>query len=80
MAGQATVISWTIVFPIPPAIHYLAALGPALAAMLVTGLTGGSAGLKELLGRVLRTRLPVCRLSLIIPPQEHVRGRSSGKA
>lgn len=37
---------------VPFSIHYLASLGPALAAVIVTGLTGGGEGLKELWGRI----------------------------
>jgi len=43
--------------PIPFAIHYLAAFGPMLAALLVTGLITGSEGLKELFGRVTKWRV-----------------------
>jgi membrane protease YdiL (CAAX protease family) len=43
--------------PIPFAVHYLAAFGPLLAAVIVTALTGGRDGLKELWGRVTRWRV-----------------------
>ena len=43
--------------PVPYAIHYLAAFGPMLSAVIVTGITGGAAGLKELLGRITRWRV-----------------------
>ncbi|RLC75834.1 MAG: CPBP family intramembrane metalloprotease [Chloroflexi bacterium] len=42
--------------PIPFAAHYLAAYGPLLAAFVVTGLTAGRAGLKELCGRMFEWR------------------------
>jgi hypothetical protein len=38
---------WTSA-PIPYSIHYLAAFGPALAALIVTALTSGKEGLREL--------------------------------
>ena len=44
-------------FPVPFALHYLASLGPMAAALLVTGLTEGSAGLKELLRRTTKWRV-----------------------
>jgi len=43
--------------PIPFAVHYLAAFGPMLAALLVTALTTGTDGLRELWGRVTKWRV-----------------------
>jgi membrane protease YdiL (CAAX protease family) len=43
--------------PLPFSLHYLASYGPALAAILVTGLTAGKRGLSELFGRVLKWRV-----------------------
>src|SRR4030067_3705845 len=39
---------------VPYAIHYLAAFGPMLAALVVTAATSGKAGLKELWGRITK--------------------------
>ncbi len=62
-------ISWAVEIPLalkahnlirtsmPFSIHYLAAYGPLLSALIVTGLSSGLAGLKELLGRVLKWRV-----------------------
>ena len=44
------VIQVKISFPL----HYLAAYGPLLSALIVTGLTGGSRGLRDLLGRMIK--------------------------
>ncbi len=46
-------VSW----PIPFAVHYLAAFGPMLAALIVTALATGAAGLGELWGRITRWRV-----------------------
>ena len=46
-----------ITTPIPFAIHYLASLGPLLAALVMTWATGGADGLKELWGRITRWRV-----------------------
>ncbi len=43
--------------PIPFSIHYLASLGPALAALMLTALTGGRSGLAELWGRITKWRV-----------------------
>ncbi|HET7089690.1 MAG TPA: CPBP family intramembrane glutamic endopeptidase, partial [Anaerolineae bacterium] len=43
--------------PVPFALHYLAAFGPMLAALIMTWATGGAAGLKELWGRVTKWRV-----------------------
>ena len=40
--------------PIPSSIHYLAGYGPMLSAIIVTWLTGGTGGLRELFGRMLK--------------------------
>jgi len=67
----AYAITWTIVSPlvasalgllhlsIPPQIHYLGAYGPLLAALIVTGVTGGTAGLRELGARMLKWRVGI---------------------
>jgi len=43
--------------PVPFSLHYLASYGPALAGILVTGITAGKRGLFELLGRLLKWRV-----------------------
>ena len=43
--------------PIPFSIHYLASFGPAVAALIVTALTGGRSGLAELWGRIVKWRV-----------------------
>jgi membrane protease YdiL (CAAX protease family) len=54
--------------PIPFALHYLAGYGPMLAALIVTGLTDGWEGLRELFRRVLKWRLrPAWWLVAIAP-------------
>ncbi len=67
--GLTFLISWGIEFlliasenrwggiALPPAAHYLAAYGPMVAAIVVTGWTAGGAGLKELWGRITRWRV-----------------------
>ena len=52
----AVVQGWTDL-PIPFAIHYLAAFGPMLAAIVVTWAAGSSAGLRELFSRVFKWRV-----------------------
>jgi uncharacterized protein len=42
---------------LPPQVHYLAAYGPMLAAIFVTGWADGGAGLKELWSRITRWRV-----------------------
>ncbi len=42
---------------LPQALHYLAQIGPAAAAIIVTALTGGSTGLRDLAGRVVKWRV-----------------------
>jgi membrane protease YdiL (CAAX protease family) len=42
---------------LPPQVHYLAAYGPMLAAIIVTGWAAGGAGLKELWSRITRWRV-----------------------
>lgn len=66
----AFLFSWAIQLPlvfvrqgwitaqIPFSIHYLGALGPALAALLLTGLTSEWQGLRELWDRITRWRVP----------------------
>ena len=65
----AVAITWSIMLPlvasaqgwlqapVPFALHYLAAFGPMLAAIIMTWFTGGSDGLKELWGRVTKWRV-----------------------
>lgn len=65
----ALAVSWAVELPlgaiqqgwagwnIPFSAHYLAALGPMLAALIVTALTTGAAGLGELWGRITRWRV-----------------------
>lgn len=67
--GLAYAITWSIAAPLaiaaqnvvdlqlPQAIHYLAQIGPAVAAIIVTALTEGSAGLRDLGGRVVKWRV-----------------------
>jgi membrane protease YdiL (CAAX protease family) len=43
--------------PLPFSLHYLAAYGPALAAILMTGFTAGRRGLSELFARVAKWRV-----------------------
>jgi len=53
--------------PVPLSIHYLAGYGPMLAAVIMTWLTGGVSGLKELFGRILKRVQPVWWLVAISP-------------
>lgn len=54
--------------PIPFSIHYLAGYGPMLSAVIVTWLTGGVSGLRELFRRILKWRVqPVWWLVAISP-------------
>jgi membrane protease YdiL (CAAX protease family) len=54
--------------PIPWSLHYLSAYGPLLAAIIVTGITSGRAGLRELFGRVFKWRVrPVWWLVALAP-------------
>src|SRR5512139_2662478 len=46
-----------ITTPIPFAIHYLASFGPLLAALIMTWVTGGADGLKELWARIIKWRV-----------------------
>ena len=60
----AYALSWAVEVPLalkaqgviqiqlPYSLHYLAAYGPMLASLIVTGLTSGSRGLRDLLGRM----------------------------
>jgi membrane protease YdiL (CAAX protease family) len=57
-----------IAAPIPWSLHYLAAYGPLLAAIIVTGLTDGREGLRALGGRMLKWRVrPVWWLVAFAP-------------
>jgi membrane protease YdiL (CAAX protease family) len=67
----ALVISWTIWaplvaikqrwldLPIPFALHYLGAFGPMVSALIVTALTRGAPGLRELWGRIIKWRVGI---------------------
>lgn len=76
----AYTISWAVQIPlalkaqglsqasIPFSVHYLAGYGPMLSAIIVTWLTGGISGLRELFGRMLKWRVqPVWWLVAISP-------------
>jgi membrane protease YdiL (CAAX protease family) len=76
----AYVLSWAVEIPlalraqgllaarIPWTLHYLAAYGPMLAAIIVTGLTDGREGLKALWGRMVKWRVrPVWWLVALAP-------------
>jgi len=52
----AFALSW-LARPVPFSLHYLASYGPAVAGLLVTGITAGKRGLSELLGRALKWRV-----------------------
>jgi len=77
----AYLVSWAIELPLaaarqgwlplqpPYAMHYLASFGPMVAALVVTGVTGGSSGLRDL-GRRLSVRrraLTVALLAGLVP-------------
>ena len=65
----AYALSWLVEIPlalrahgviqveIPFSLHYLAAYGPMLSALIVTGVTGGPRGLRELLGRMTKWKV-----------------------
>jgi membrane protease YdiL (CAAX protease family) len=65
----AYALSWIVEIPlalkaqgiiqagVPFYLHYLAAYGPMVSALIVTGLTDGSRGLRELLGRMTKWRV-----------------------
>lgn len=65
----AYALSWIVEIPlaleargiiraeIPFSLHYLAAFGPMLSALIVTGLTDGSRGLRELKGRITKWKV-----------------------
>ena len=42
---------------VPQSLHYVSAFGPAIAAVIVTALTGGRAGLADLWGRIVRANV-----------------------
>jgi uncharacterized protein len=46
-------VDWTP----PPSLHFFGALGPILAAVIVTGMTQGTAGLRDLVRRMARWRV-----------------------
>ncbi|MEJ2749731.1 MAG: CPBP family intramembrane metalloprotease, partial [Anaerolineae bacterium] len=54
---QALAAQGVIQAEIPFSLHYLAAYGPMCAALIVTGVTMGRHGLRELLGRMTKWRL-----------------------
>src|SRR5690242_2979820 len=74
----ALTFSWLVEFPLvataqgwtqaalPYASHYLATFGPMLSAVLVTRVTGGATGLRELLGRVTRWRVALAAAALLV--------------
>jgi len=65
----ACAITWAIGIPlaasvrgllsvqIPPSVHFLAAYGPMLSAFIVVGVSGGPAGIRELVGRMTQWRV-----------------------
>jgi membrane protease YdiL (CAAX protease family) len=67
--GLTFLISWAVEFlliasenrwggiSLPPAVHYLAAYGPMVAGLVMTGWFRGGAGLRELFGRVAKWRV-----------------------
>jgi membrane protease YdiL (CAAX protease family) len=67
--GLAYALSWAVEIPLalqtqgiirevfPYSIHYLAGYGPLIAALIVTGLTSGAEGLRDLVGRMTRWRV-----------------------
>ncbi len=73
-------ISWIIGIPlalaaqrgnpqsIPFAIHYLYAYGPMLSAIIMTWLTEGSRGIKELFGRILKWRVKLIWWGIAFSP------------
>jgi len=77
----AIVFSWSIYIPlvfvrqgwvnaqIPYSIHYLASFGPALAAIILTGLTNGRDGLRELWRRIIKWRVnwPYAVFAILAP-------------
>jgi membrane protease YdiL (CAAX protease family) len=76
----AYALSWAVEIPlalraqglisarIPWSLHYLAAYGPMLAAIIVTGITSGREGLRELAGRMFKWRVrPVWWLVALAP-------------
>ncbi len=44
---------------LPPGLHFLASIGPILAAFIVTGMTSGAIGVRELIGRMSRWRVGI---------------------
>lgn len=64
-------ITWTIWAPmfaaargwaawaVPDALYYAGSFGPGIAALVLTGLIGGSAGVRDLLGRIVKWRIPL---------------------
>lgn len=76
----AYAISWAIMIPLalsargvinwsnPFGIHYLASFGPMLSAIIITRLTGGTTGLKELFSRMIRWKVkPIWWLVVVSP-------------
>lgn len=74
----AYAISWSCMIPValnaqglvkwqvPYALYYLASFGPMLAALLITGITDGMAGIRRLLGRLLIWRVGVSYLAFTL--------------
>lgn len=76
----AFVFSWAIEIPlalqasgvvkwgIPAAVHYIASFGPLFAAFVTTSLSGGAEGVRELVARVFKARVPNwCWLAALSP-------------
>ncbi len=53
---------------IPPSVHFLAAYGPMLSALIVTGVTGGAVGIRELVGRMFRWRVGMRWILIALSP------------
>jgi membrane protease YdiL (CAAX protease family) len=54
----ASVQGWIDV-EISPSVHFLTAYGPLISAFIVTGLIGGTSGIRELVGRMVRWRVGI---------------------
>ncbi len=52
----ASVRGW-IALQIPPSAHFLTSYGPMLSAFVITAIVGGAAGVRELVGRMVRWRV-----------------------
>lgn len=56
---MAASVQGVIDVKIPPSVHFLTAYGPLISAFVVTGLVSGSAGIRELVGRMVRWRVGI---------------------